>query len=319
MHAAPYDPGLLPVLLEFASRSAASRPDAVYLMPSDICWRGPEADDVRLWFDDAGLAGYAWFEPPTGVEMDLRHDLSWDADIATAMLDWADERRRAFPAAYPWLVDLESMEQWADAVLDPGTRVSREGRWLTAVAFEADGPRIAALEARGYTPTQHFAPDYRLNLRGELPEHELPAGFRVRHVEDTPADLEERTATHRDAWVGSTWNVARYRALRATPAYDPELDVVVETQDGTFANCCIAWADPISGVGSFEPVGTRPAWRGKGVTRALIVEAFRRLRAKGMNTARVGTAGFNTPAQSLYEGCGFQRTGTMRTFMRRLE
>jgi hypothetical protein len=55
------------------------------------------------------------------------------------------------------------------------------------------------------------------------------------------------------------------------------------------------------------------------VTRALIIEGFWRLKAKGMHTARVGTAGFNTPAQWLYEGCGFERTGTMRTFMRRFD
>ena len=38
-----------------------------------------------------------------------------------------------------------------------------------------------------------------------------------------------------------------------------------------------------------------------------------------MQKARVGTAGFNAPAQALYESCGFERVGTLRTFMKVLQ
>jgi ribosomal protein S18 acetylase RimI-like enzyme len=211
------------------------------------------------------------------------------------------------------------MEAWARAVLDPRRPAPGDGRWLTIAAFESDAARVAALEARGYRSTRHFAPDYRFDLRGEIPAPALPAGMHVRDLADTDADLAERVATHRDSWVGSSWSLARYGEIREGAVYGAELDLVVDVGDGTFANCCICWADPLSGVGSFEPVGTRPAWRGKGVTRALIFEGLRRLKAKGMHTARVGTAGFNAPAQALYEGCGFERTGTVRTFMRDLD
>ena len=49
MEVRPYSADLLADLFAFASRNAAERPEAVYLMPSDIAWRGPTADDVRLW------------------------------------------------------------------------------------------------------------------------------------------------------------------------------------------------------------------------------------------------------------------------------
>ncbi len=38
-------------------------------MTNDVAWRLPGSTperNLRLWYDDAGLAGYAWFEPETG-------------------------------------------------------------------------------------------------------------------------------------------------------------------------------------------------------------------------------------------------------------
>ena len=89
--------------------------------------------------------------------------------------------------------------------------------------------------------------------------------------------------------------------------------------DGTFASYCICWADARSRLGLFEPVGTRPDWRGRGAGRALILEGLRRLRDAGMQTAQVSTAGFNAPAQALYESCGFIPHDTARTFMKVIE
>ena len=138
--------------------------------------------------------------------------------------------------------------------------------------------------------------------------------MQLRHVTD--ADLEERVAVHRASWLRSTWSMDTYLKIRASDVYDSELDIVLETSDATFATYCICWADRIAGVGSYEPVGTRPEWRGKGVGREIIYEGFRRLKAKGMDFARVGTAGFNAPAQALYEACGFVRVGTCRTYLK---
>lgn len=102
------------------------------------------------------------------------------------------------------------------------------------------------------------------------------------------------------------------------PNYDPELDIVLETGDGSFASCCIAWRDDALGIGSFEPLGTRPTWRAKRSARQVICEGLRRLRARGMHSAQVETAGFNTPAQALYESCGVRELGRCLTYMKRV-
>jgi ribosomal protein S18 acetylase RimI-like enzyme len=286
-------------------------------MTSDVAWRLPGSapkQNLRLWHDDEGLAGFVWFEPFTGMEFDIRHNLDYGHPIAADMLAWSEARRREFEPAYPRFIDLRSMDEWTQEILNPRAPEADGKRYLTTMAFEEDAPRVAFLEANGYRATQHFMPDYRRDLTAPIPASRLADGMRLRHV--TEQDLDERVAVHRGSWLRSTWSMETYQKIRASDVYDPELDIVLEADDGTFATYCICWADRIADVGSYEPVGTRPEWRGKGVGREIIYEGFRRLRAKGMHAARVGTAGFNAPAQGLYESCGFVRVGTCRTFLK---
>jgi ribosomal protein S18 acetylase RimI-like enzyme len=85
---------------------------------------------------------------------------------------------------------------------------------------------------------------------------------------------------------------------------------------GHFLSSCICWADPESGVGFFEPFGTRPEARGSGVSQMLITAGLRRLQQKGMKYARIYTAGFNQPARRLYESCGFRLQDINRTYLK---
>jgi ribosomal protein S18 acetylase RimI-like enzyme len=289
-------------------------------MTSDVAWRLPGAgakDNLRLWRDEAGLAGFVWFEPTTGMEFDLRHDLDYDSPIALDMLEWAEARRRAFDPAYPRFVDLKSMQEWSEEILHPRAPSAGGRRYLTTMAFEEDAARVAFLTASGYRATQHFMPDYRRDLQTVIPDSDLPDGMRLRHVTD--ADLDARVAVHRASWLRSSWSMDTYLNVRASDVYDPELDIVLEARAGSFAAYCICWADRIARVGSYEPVGTRPEWRGKGIGREVIYEGFRRLKAIGMRAARVGTAGFNAPAQALYESCGFVKVATCRTFIKQIQ
>ena len=93
MTSRPFTPADLPALLEFVSVNAARSPSRVYLMTSDVAWRWPGAAperNVRLWWDAAGLAGYAWFEPTVSMEFDVRHDLDDERSIVHEMLEWAE-------------------------------------------------------------------------------------------------------------------------------------------------------------------------------------------------------------------------------------
>ena len=295
-------------------------PAPAYVMTGDIAWQLPGSapdDNIRLWYDPAGLAGYVWFQPPTDMEFDLRTDLAHDGPIAADMLVWGESRRSEFEPAFPRFVTLGSMAEWEQEILHPRGAREADGLCLTTRAFESDPERVAFLERNGFRATQHFGPYYRRDLDVPIPESRLPQGMKLRHVAD--GDLEERAATHRDSWTGSSFDITQYREVRSSDVYDSELDIVLEASDGTFASACICWTDPAVGVGSCEPVGTRPTWRGQGIGREVIYEGFRRLKARGMQSAQVCTAGFNGPARALYQSCGFELIDICRTFMKTVD
>ena len=167
--ATPFTRGDLPQLHAFISANAVARaPVPIYLMTSDVAWRLPGAgakENLRLWRDASGLAGFVWFEPTTGMEFDLRHDLDYDAAVASDMLAWAEARRGEFGPAYPRFVDLA-----VDGRVERGNPESAraDGRWDGATSRRwrstKTSARVAFLNANGYRPTQHFMPDYRRDL-----------------------------------------------------------------------------------------------------------------------------------------------------------
>ncbi len=78
------------------------------------------------------------------------------------------------------------------------------------------------------------------------------------------------------------------------------------TPEGEFAAYSICWLDPQNKVGEFEPVGTRAAYRGKGIGKAVMYEGMRRLKALGAETAIVISVGSNVASRRLYASVGFE-------------
>ena len=151
----------------------------------------------------------------------------------------------------------------------------------------------------------------------------------MRFRDRTDIDILERAAVHADAWshlaeIGmpaarSKFTSAVYQQLRSAPLYDPALDLVVQAADGTYAACTIGWSDPANGIGLFEPVGTRSAFRRQGLGRALTLEGMQRFRDRGLHTAHIGTANFNHPARATYESAGFVVLEEEHVYVKRLE
>ena len=102
----------------------------------------------------------------------------------------------------------------------------------------------------------------------------------------------------------------------ASPAYPAGWDLVARTDDGEAAACCIAWPDPVSRVGVFEPVATHPRHVRRGFGGAVVREGLRRLRAAGMTRAIVRTPLGNPGADAFYRSVGFVPTHVERAYVR---
>jgi ribosomal protein S18 acetylase RimI-like enzyme len=181
-----------------------------------------------------------------------------------------------------------------------------------AVAFEDDEEARAVLASHGFTKPGRA---HHLNDR-EVPDAPtpppLPEGFRYRTVD--PEDLAERVAIHRDVWAPSRVTESSYRNVMAEWPYRGSLDCVVEAPDGRFASYVLIWPDDENGVGLFEPVGTRPQFRRRGLGAAVCLFGLQRLHVEGMRRAIVGCQ--TESACALYESIGFRRTGTITSFAR---
>lgn len=183
---------------------------------------------------------------------------------------------------------------------------------LDVTVFDSDLPRQEALAALGFQRRGPAGVQFALPLDA-IPRAPPPRGFQLRDC--LSIDPDARSAAHRDAWnalghIGlpdarSGFTTETYLSLLDAPSYDPALDIVIEAPDGRLVGNCIAWADTMSGVGIFEPVGIHPEFRGRGLAGVVIAEGLRRMRAQGLTTAWIGTAHFNAPAIAAYSALGF--------------
>jgi len=307
--ARPYEGAAdLHALIRFAQQVTRARlPRPSYYHAGDFVWQlynFDRSDDVRLWTrdPDGATVACAIFEPPLSFQFDISPTVAVQRDLMAEVIRWA-ERRRAL------VTDREDVPL-AYQALGSDT--------LSTSAMESDAARIAVLVENGYAREEQQL-GFRLarSLDDQLPTDAPPAGARFRNVSDAEADA--RAELHRDAW--SIWGESKhttevYRRLRSAPLYDPALDVVLEFE-GQLVSYCVLWVDTENRAGLFEPVGTRPSAARRGFGRAVIYEAFRRLREKGMTRAIVGTGSVNKPALALYASAGFEVAERQHTYVKR--
>lgn len=315
-----YSVDLLPEFLHFVAENARTRwPAASCLLTSDVAWRLPGSKPEKnlcFWYQLDELIGYAWFDANGPCIIDQKSNVGWNEELGQAMLDWLALRRLAVRALVPWLIEIENMLQWEQALTDDAHIAEGTDKFLQVAAFDTDVIKTKFLEDAGYVSTQNFQFYLARNLKDELPKSSLKPDWELKHV--LLADIEARVAVHRASWFRSSYSAQQYLSLRKNAVYEPELDLVVANNEGVFASYCIGWVDYQTGVGSFEPVGTTPEFRQQGLGREVNLEGLRRMKAMGMHSAKIGTAGFNNRAYALYRSCGFELVDRDRTFIKKL-
>jgi ribosomal protein S18 acetylase RimI-like enzyme len=265
------------------------------------CWR-LEGPHVYMTIGDAAWQMYQHLDKLDEVRIRL----------------WLDEDGSPRAWGWLWLPDTlvllthpHRREQLVEDVLDWFEGTADANAALSIAVLETDAVTTAAVTRRGYRAVSEETMNHMVRPLEAVPEPTVPSGYAVRTVRGDE-DVEARTEVHRAAFAPSRVVPESYRrTMRAWP-YRTDLDFVVEARDGSFAAFCLCWLDEANRIGEFEPVGTHPDHRRRGLARAVCQAGLRGLQAAGAERAIVYSA-VGSPAETLYASLGF------RTISRHLE
>lgn len=210
---------------------------------------------------------------------------------------------------------------WAESCIRGRTSEEDDTPTLDAACREEDPARVAWLTGRGFAEQPERGLRFVRSLREPIPPPRLPSGFRIRHVAGEE-EVEALVALHRAAFGTTEMTVEERLAMMRVPGYDPALDLVVVTPEGQSAAYCVCTIsedeNKITGrrVGYTDPVGTHPDFQRRGLATALLLTGMHLLRARGMDSAALGTSSTNVAMQRTAAGVGFEIEASRLWFAR---
>ncbi len=191
---------------------------------------------------------------------------------------------------------IAAAEQYLSAVNEQGQRS------LTIWAYNFDTQRGAILASQGYRKETRPENKHCRALDEPIPDVPIAEGYTIRAL----GDVDELPARSWASWRGFhpdepdenyqgwTW----YHNIQRQPLYRRDLDIVAAAADGTIAAFCTLWYDDVTRSGYFEPVATVPEHLRRGLGKAVMTEAMRRIQRLGATHVTVG--GYSERANALY-------------------
>lgn len=227
---------------------------------------------------DGGLLAYAAYYPQP--EQAWVHLLS-RADLAEA--DAIKDR------LYDWLVE----------------RARRDGQARLAFQCFAQEDEYIRYARRVGADCAYSVHTLRRPLDQPIPDCPPPVEFEIRYLRmQTEAEQRGYVAARNECFPGANVTLEDWQFLARSPWWEHGA-CVAGFAGGTLAGSVAVFWEPGSLDGSTEYVFTRPAFRGKGLARALLAESLRYLKEHGLAAAVLEVKADNESALALYRGLGY--------------
>lgn len=170
---------------------------------------------------------------------------------------------------------------------------------------ETDTFRKELLQKRNYQDQGLAEIDRIRPLDKPIPKPTLPDGFKIRSV-----DIIEEFQKYQDAQA-AVFPHCKYMTLeqaeiyKSASFYNPELDLAVIAPNGQFAAFTTLRIDPVSRITEFEPVGTHPNYRRKGLAKAIIYYGLKLLKKYNPTLISIPGSVAREEVIRLYDSVGF--------------
>jgi mycothiol synthase len=179
---------------------------------------------------------------------------------------------------------------------------------IHAAAPEPDAAARALFESRGYREVRRFW-EMAIELTEEPPEPVLPPGLVVDELHDDEyrafyETLNEAFAEH---WEWHPTPFEEWLELRRGQHRDERGPIWFVVRDGDELAAVTRNDLSVAGGGYVGAIGVRPAWRGKGLGKALLLRTFAEFWRRGTTRVTLDVDSENpTGAVKLYERVGMQ-------------
>lgn len=218
--------------------------------------------------------------------------------IAQCILDYAEEKMKEQVALLP--------AEWPKAF-----RIYQRLKNQQAVDF---------YQKNGYTPVRHF---FRMSRPIDLPlaDHPLPKGFEIRPVEPSHyrAVWDAALEAFREHYGFVEPQEIHYETWQKDSTFQPHLwKIAWDVEKNEVAGMVRNFHKPEEDAefnrkrGYTENIGVRPAYRSKGIAKALIAESIRMFKEMGMEETFLNVDASNpSGALKLYQSMGYEELPAM--------
>ncbi|MSQ06991.1 MAG: GNAT family N-acetyltransferase [Dehalococcoidia bacterium] len=186
-------------------------------------------------------------------------------------------------------------------------------------------PRRGLAEREGFTLARAYC-DLVWRHDALLQPEPLPQGFTLRAFQPGDADLSGLTQVQNASFAG-TWGFCpntvaqiKYRTAMSHTAHRGIFLLFDSKAPGQPVGYCWTGLAPVAGKtrGVIGMIGVTPPYRGRGLSRPLLLAGMAYLRSVGVYDIGLHVDETNAPARRLYDAVGFQQVGELDWFEVRL-
>ena len=206
-----------------------------------------------------------------------------------------------------------------ELILRALSRAEEHGPGVVHICVQIPSPAASFLTELGFATVRSY--DDMVWDHEDLPSNDIPEGFTVRSF--NPGDAALLTEVQNSAFAAS-WgfcpNTVEQIEYRSSMANTFHQGICFLFDGAKAAGYCWTCLEPLNGSirGVIGMIGVVPDYRGKGISRSILIAGMESLRTQNVADIGLQVDSSNTPGVRLYSSIGFEKVGELNWLERRL-